>query len=180
MLWVALALLAVAGAAAFLFWPRGASRAPLPNVPAGNAPATAEWSVTLYFGEADGRKLVPETRVLAAGSAFEARVEALVQAWIGGPDAARAVRTVPAETQLQKVFWDADTATLYLDFTPALVTRHPGGSTAEYATLGSLVHTLGANFPEVARVQLLVDGEPVETLAGHYDTSQPIEIGSWR
>jgi spore germination protein GerM len=103
-----------------------------------------------------------------------------VQAWIGGPDAARAVRTVPAETQLQKVFWDADTATLYLDFTPALVTRHPGGSTAEYATLASLVRTLGADFPEVTRVQLLVDGEPVETLAGHYDTSQPIEIGSWR
>jgi spore germination protein GerM len=177
--WVAFAVL-IAAAAGFLFWPRRDVQAPAANSISADPSRTDDWSVTLYFGAADARTLVPESRGVAAASAFEARVEAVIQAWIAGPDADRAVRTVPVETRLQKVFWDEDTATVYLDFTPALVTRHPGGSTAEYATLGSLVRTLDANFSEVARVQILVDGEPVETLAGHYDTSKPIEIESWR
>ena len=46
----------------------------------------------------------------------------------------------------------------------SLVTQHPGGSAAEWATLAAIVRTIGSNFPEVARVQVMVDGQPLETL----------------
>jgi len=32
----------------------------------------------------------------------------------------------------------------------------------------------------VARLQLLVDGQAIDTLAGHFDTSKPIEIDDWQ
>ena len=88
--------------------------------------------------------------------------------------------TLPPGTRLRQAFYDDDSATLYLDFRPELVTRHPGGSAAEYFTLSSIVRTLGTNFPEVARVQILVDGQPIESLAGHFDASKPIEIATWQ
>jgi germination protein M len=136
--------------------------------------------LTLYFGDEDARTLLSERREVPAGTSLEARVEACMQALIEGPDQHGAVRTLPAGARLRKAFFDDDSATLYLDFNPALVTAHPGGSAAEYFTLSSIVRTLGANFPEVARVQLLVDGQPVESLAGHFDTSKPIEIATWQ
>ena len=49
-----------------------------------------------------------------------------------------------------------------------------GGSRAELLSVFALVNSICANFPAVARVQLLVDGHPVETLHGHVDLSRPL------
>lgn len=178
--WGALVLLV--GAASWLFfWPR--DRKPLSQMvaPEPSASSVGMRSVTLYFGDRDGRTLLPERREIPAGNSLEARVEACMQALAEGPDQQGAVRTLPPQARAREAFFDDQTATLYVDFTPALVTQHPGGSAAEYFTLSSIVRTIGANFsPEVTRVQILVDGQPVESLAGHFDTSRPIELSSWQ
>jgi hypothetical protein len=36
------------------------------------------------------------------------------------------------------------------------------------------------NIPEVQRVTLLVEGNPIETIGGHFDTLQPLEAEDWR
>ncbi len=82
--------------------------------------------------------------------------------------------------RLEQTYFADETSTLYLDFSPALVTQHPGGSAAEYHTIRALVRTIAANFPDVARMQILVDGQPIDTLAGHYDTSKPIAVTDWQ
>ena len=38
----------------------------------------------------------------------------------------------------------------------------------------SLVNSFVASFPAVRRVQILVDGRPVTTLAGHIDLTRPL------
>ena len=48
-----------------------------------------------------------------------------------------------------------------------------GGSTGEEMLVGSVVNTL-TEFPEIQKVQILVDGQEVETLSGHMDLSQPL------
>jgi spore germination protein GerM len=136
--------------------------------------------VTLYFGDREARGVVAEEREVEAGGSLDARIAAVIRALIEGPQGGDGVRTLPADTQLRRVFLDDEEETVYLDFDPALVTHHPGGTAGESITLDSIVRTLAANFPELARVQLLVEGEPVETLAGHVDTSQPIEIATWK
>jgi hypothetical protein len=67
-----------------------------------------------------------------------------------------------------------------LDFSSELVAAHPGGSAAEYATIGCIVRTVGENFPELSRVQLLVDGAQVESIAGHVRADQPFIVKEWR
>ena len=39
--------------------------------------------------------------------------------------------------------------------------------------IGSIVNTL-TDFPEVKKVQILIDGASVETLSGHLDLSEPL------
>ena len=52
-----------------------------------------------------------------------------------------------------------------------------GGSLEEGLLISQIVNSLVASFEEVEQVQFLVDGEVVESLMGHYDASEPFEIG---
>jgi hypothetical protein len=172
-------VLSLGGAAAWLFTsppePESASELGQP----GDAVPGATLRAVLVFADAEGRTFVNEEREFPVPVDRGGRIAATIRALVDGPEEG-ATRTLPEEAKLRRVFLDEETATVYLDFDPGLVVRHPGGTTAEALTLGSIARTLGANFPDVARMQLLVDGEPVETLAGHYDTSQPLEIAAWR
>lgn len=64
-----------------------------------------------------------------------------------------------------------------VNFSRELKTKHLGGSSGELLTVYSIVNTL-TQFPSVHRVQLLVEGERLETLTGHLDISQPLERDS--
>ena len=69
---------------------------------------------------------------------------------------------------------------LYIDFSSEFVAGHPGGATAEYHTVSAIMRTVSENFPEVAAVQLLVEGSQVGTIAGHVDAYGPLLVRDWR
>ena len=177
-LWIGAGLVFL-GVALLLFAPRRASHdagdAGLALQAAGTVHET-----TLFFGSQDGTHLVAEEREIASGPGLDEWCAAAIRALAEGPQEGDAVGTLPAGTTLHRVFHDEAEAALYLDFAPSIVTGHPGGSAAEWATLGCIVKTIGANFPEIARVQILVDQQPVESLAGHLDIGSPIEIATWK
>jgi spore germination protein GerM len=101
------------------------------------------------------------------------RVKASLQELIAGPNAS-ALRTLPAQVEIREVFID-DQGTAYVDFSEALSQTHPGGPWAEMLTLRSIMQTLVANVPEIKRVQILIEGREVETLAGHVDIRRPLD-----
>jgi len=137
-------------------------------------------NVTLYFADTDDPSIHAETRELAVGRRIDEQVRQVIDALIAGPDKTEGISAIPAGTQLLSVMVESDSGTVYLDFTSELVTAHPGGSAAEYCTIASIVRTVGENFPELQRVQLLVDGSQVETIAGHMRADQPVYVREWR
>ena len=137
-------------------------------------------NVTLYFADAEEPNIRPETRELAVGRRLDEQVRQVVDALVAGPSAANGISAIPTGTQLLSVMVDADSGTVYLDFSSELVAAHPGGSAAEYCTVASIVRTLGENFPELKQVQLLVDGSQVESIAGHVRADRPLLIREWR
>ena len=164
-----------------LFWPHG------PLEPGGEEtstsspePGKAEQARQLYFADAEAQNLVSESRSLPERTSLEGNVEAAIVALVAGPDEEDHMPVFPKEARLLQTYWTESTHTLFLDFNHALVDRHPGGSTAEYLTLSALVRTVAANFPQVTRLQILVDGQAIDTLAGHFDTSKPIEVSDWQ
>lgn len=137
-------------------------------------------SVTLYYASTKADQLVAEAREIAVGEGIESQVQAVIKELVKGPEGGGRVSSIPPETELLQAFWVEESQTIFLDFNRAFVSNHPGGSAGEYYTISMIVKTVGANFPEVRRVQFLVDGYQVETIAGHYAVDQPIDVLRWR
>lgn len=169
----------VAAAAWLLFAPRGALEPETVVVTEPEKEEVVAKPVTLYFADEEAQKLISEERELPPAGSFEERVTAVIAALAAGPERQDAVRTIPRDATVRRVYRDEQGGTLYIDFDPALVTHHPGGSAAEGLTIGSILRTIGANFPDIHSVQILVDGATIESIAGHYDTSKPLEIAAW-
>ena len=66
-----------------------------------------------------------------------------------------------------------------IDFNSAFADKHPSGILAEELTVASIVATLRANDPEIARVKFLVEGKDRETLAGHADLETPLDAANF-
>jgi len=64
---------------------------------------------------------------------------------------------------------------LQLNFSPELTENFAGGSDDEAALVNAITSTAGS-FPNVERVQILVDGKPVESLGGHIDLSHALPV----
>jgi spore germination protein GerM len=133
-------------------------------------------AVDLFLPDANG-KIMRETRDILGSEFVEEDIRRAVEELIAGGRSG--VRVIPRATRLLNVFSDG-VGGVTLNFTEHLRTDHPGGSEAEIATLRCLVSTVGANFPGVDEVQLLIEGEVVPTLAGHVNVSQPMSVQDYR
>ena len=137
----------------------------------GNIPPGEELSI--WFASRQEDALVLERHRVAPSQTPFDRVRASLEELIAGPKG-NALRTVSAEVKIREVFID-DQGTAYVDFSEALSQTHPGGLWAEMLTLRSIMQTLVANVPEIKRVQILIEGREVETLAGHMDIRRPLD-----
>jgi len=126
--------------------------------------------VTLFFLSSDGEDLAPEPRKIFLTSSVTDQARQVIKELIDGPQSAL-LPTLPASAELREVYLASD-HTAYVDFSRAFVDKHPGGSSAEIATVFSLVDTLAYNFPEIRRVKILVEGEERPTLKEHLDLSR--------
>ena len=132
-----------------------------------NDPAAAkEVSVKLYYPNDDATKLVAVTHKVPADDKYQAAVKALM----AGTKEAGLTGIFPKEAKLKSLTVKNGLATV--DFSKELTRRFVGGSTGELMLVGSLVDTL-TEFPEIKKVQITVEVQIVETIAGHMDTSAP-------
>ncbi len=124
--------------------------------------------VKLFYLSAPGTTALQAREVempLAKEPAREARQ--IVAALIVGP-ADPALRTLPAETLVHEVFLLAD-GTAVVDLSQGFANGTPSGIETEQVTVDSIVRSLGANLKEIRRVKILIEGQEVETVAGHVD-----------
>lgn len=124
-------------------------------------------TVLLYFSDPKGQQLVAEERAIPRVEGIGRRtLEELVR----GPAAdSGLLPTIPAGTRLLDINIRPD-GLARVDFSRELVENHRGGATAENLTVYSIVNTL-TQFPTVDRVQILVEGKYVNTLAGVVNVS---------
>ncbi len=137
-------------------------------------------SVTLFFASAKADGLIAEARDIPVKEGLENQIIAVIAALAEGSRDDEIISPIPAGTEVLRVFWIEETRTVYLDMNREFVANHPGGSASEYFTLASILRTVSENFPRVERVQFLVDGSPVETIAGHYAVDKPLDVDHWK
>jgi hypothetical protein len=147
-------------------------------VSTGAAPAapdaeTAHITATLFYASQDGQALVASRREvpLAEGVVAQGRAILVAQLEQEAPSPLRSV--MPPGTTLRG-FYVTERGDAFVDLSAELSRAHPGGSLTEMLTVYALVSAVTANLPAVRRVQLLVDGKEVDTLAGHVDIRRPL------
>ena len=149
-----------------------AASAPLRAAPGATpAPMVETIRVTLYFPDQNGLLLHPEERDIpkpAGGAAF---LRALFAELQKGPTREGLMSAVPEKMQLRNAFLLPEgQAVLDLAVDAGLAF----GSDEELTIVASLVDTTLQNVAETARVRILVNGEPAETLGGHVDLTRPL------
>jgi germination protein M len=162
------AALAVVGIERLVPPRRTAVRATPPTAPA----ATAHINATLFFGSLDGLALIPLRREVALADGVVAQGEQILRAQLGDAPAPLA-SVIPKGTKL-RAFYVTDRGDAFVDLSKELSTAHPGGSLLELMTVYAIVDAVTANLPRVQRVQILVDGKAVDTIAGHVDVRRPL------
>ncbi|MEK6645428.1 MAG: GerMN domain-containing protein [Candidatus Firestonebacteria bacterium] len=132
--------------------------------------------VNLYFASLDENYLIPEERNIYKTESINDRAKQAIIELIKGPVTPNLSVTISKGTYLRELYIDAQKIA-YADFSKELKEGHPGGTSAEIITIYSIVNTLAKNFPlDISKVQILIEGNPVETLVGHLDLSSPLGL----
>ena len=129
-------------------------------------------SVKLYFSEPKSKYLVYEERNIVASPEVTEEIRSILEELVKGPQDHSFSATLPPETEVVGAYVTDNC--LYIDFSSSLRDKHPGGTTGELLTVYSIVNTLLDNFPSQSYVQILIEGMPEETLAGHIDIRNPL------
>ncbi|MGE0593295.1 MAG: GerMN domain-containing protein [Vicinamibacterales bacterium] len=130
-------------------------------------------TATLYYLAEDGAQLVAVRQdVPLAEGGLAAQGRELVRAQLAAPlDPQRS--PIPAGTAL-RAFYVTARGDAFVDLSADVSTGHPGGSLGELLTVAALVNVVTTNLPAVRRVQILIEGQEVDTLAGHVDLRRPL------
>jgi spore germination protein GerM len=174
----ALAVFAIASAW-FLFvgLPRWYStRSAQPTTATGSTTATPTASVrkitaTLFYVAEDGMALVPTQREVPFAESVAEQARAIVEAQLAATPPQ--VSAIPAGVVLRDVFV-TERGDAFVSLSADLTAKHPGGSLYEVFTVYTIVNALTVNLPAITRVQILVEGKEVDTLAGHVDLRHPL------
>ncbi|MEO5988984.1 MAG: GerMN domain-containing protein [Candidatus Eisenbacteria bacterium] len=158
------------------WWASRAPRGVVASLPADSTQAGMR-SMTLYFPDPLGERLMSETREMLEQETLHERTAQLVQALGEGPTRG-GVTILPTGTAVMHAYLD-DQGLLTLDLTGAFRQAFTGGARTEELAVGSLLRTLSDNLPEVKRVQLICGGTPITSLAGHLPLDRPLDPHDW-
>ncbi len=128
--------------------------------------------ITLYFSDEEGEYLIGEKRQIIKKGDVEKEAREAVSELTRGPKG-KLIPTLPPQAKLLALDLD-EKGLAKVSFNKALSRDHPGGSSAEIMTVYSIVNSLTLNFPQIKRVQILIEGKEVETIKGHLSLKKPI------
>ena len=139
--------------------------------PTNGGSAVRRITATLFYVADDGMSLAPVQREVPFGASVADQARAIVEAQLAAPPPL--ISAIPADTKLRQVFV-TDRGDAFVDLSGEVTTKHTGGSLDEILTVYAIVNALTVNLPAITRVQILVDGKEVDTLAGHVDLRHPL------
>lgn len=130
----------------------------------------AKW-ITLFFLSEEDSLLHPELRQIQGSASVVREAEETVEELIKG-SAKGYLSPLPVDTKLRQLFITRE-GVAYVDFSKEIMEKHPSGSSAELATVYSIVNSLAYNFKPIKKVFILVEGAEKETLGGHVSLNRP-------
>ena len=153
----------------------GRAAGPAGANPESSAAAAAQPKITatLYYISEDGLSLPGVQREVPFGDPIVEQARRIVEAQLGDAPPPYA-SPIPRGTRLRALYV-GDRGDAFVDLSGEVRTAHTGGALDELFTTYAIVNALTVNLPAITRVQILVDGKEVDTLAGHVDLRRPLQ-----
>jgi len=144
--------------------PPSADQQAVNQPPTGQAPMR----ITVYHATPDAMYLVPEVHSVDKN---DHPAKTAVELLLTDPANKQLTRVLPTGTKLKNLTVRDHIA--YVDFNDKIIKNNVGGSATEILIVAAVVNTL-TEFPDIHKVQILVEGKTVETLSGHMSVGQPL------
>ena len=162
------------GIAGLVFVPRWFAPATVevPRADAEIGQPTGRIRASLYYVAEDGLHLTAVDADVPYGASPAEQVRALVEAQMQ-PAPAPLAQAIAEGTKVRQIFV-AEDGTAFVDLSKEAVTNHRGGSLDELFAVYAIVNAITVNLPATKGVQILIDGQEVDTLAGHVDLRHPL------
>jgi spore germination protein GerM len=135
--------------------------------------AARKITATLYFVSEDGMNLVGVQREVPFGETVIDQARQIVIAQLAAPPDPLA-SALPPSTTLRTLYL-TERGDAFVDLSSDARTKHTGGALDELFAVYAIVNALTTNLPAITRVQILIDGKEVDTLAGHVDLRHPLQ-----
>ncbi len=155
-------------------WTSQAAPAAQPGAPAAaGTGAERKITATLYYISEDGLSLVGVQREVPFGEAVTEQARHIMEQQLGSAPEPL-VSALPTGTTLRTLFI-SERGDAFVDLSGDVSARHNGGALDELFTVYTVVNALTVNLPAITRVQILIDGQEADTLAGHVDLRHPLQ-----
>jgi hypothetical protein len=136
------------------------------------AEATGRIRASLFYVAEDGLHLTAVDADVPYGASPSDQARALVEAQML-PAPAPLAQAIAEGTKVRQIFVTED-GTAFVDLSKEAVANHRGGSLDELFAVYAIVNAVTVNLPAVKGVQILIEGQEVDTLAGHVDLRHPL------
>ena len=175
---VLLAAILLAGAwAAYTLWrpaPPTGSGSPEPTGVADPGGPTPARTALVFYIDAEGTALVSRAVPVPAAETPLVRARLIVERQLEPPEPPL-FSPFPAGTALRTIYLTPD-GDAFVDLSRHASDGHPGGSLDELFTVYALVNALALNVDAIDAVQILIEGQEVDTLTGHVDLRRPLGL----
>jgi hypothetical protein len=143
--------------------------------PPTSTPSDVRVGAKLYWAAGEDRVAATIVEIPLSAEPVE-RAKQVLQALIANVPS-QEQRTIPADATLLAFYLLPD-GTAIADFSDQLSSQSPSGIESEQVVLDSISRTLENNVPSARRLKILIDGQEVDTLAGHLDLTGFFDLNS--
>lgn len=135
-------------------------------------PEKTEWqTITLYFSDRSGSKLVTEQRSIEVKQSLSLEYQ-IVEQLIVGPDKKMLKSTIPKDTEIRDI--KTEEGICYVNLSGDFIDDRVSGISSELVTIYSVVNSL-TELNYVNKVQFLIEGEKINTTGNNIDFSKPFD-----
>ena len=146
---------------------------PTSDTAAGQMARGTPIEATLFYISDDGMRLVGVSHNLAQVADTTAQARAILEAQLAPPPPPF-LSPIPPGTRLRAVYL-TERGDAFVDLSEDITLGHSGGSLDELFTVYAIVNALTSNLSAINAVQILVNGQEVDTLVGHVDMRRPLQ-----
>jgi len=149
---------------------------PAASLPPVTPPATGPTeTVTLNVADDASGTLRARSAQIPLPGGRQQRAEELLRALVRIYQQPGAAHPLSPDADIRSIYL-VDPGAAVIDLNAAFADQHRSGILSEQLTINSMVETLAVNVPGIQRVNILVEGQTRDTLAGHADLTESFDV----